>query len=112
MLAHRKMKERVLKKASLFNSSPSPGKPTTPITEMIMGNMMAILPKAEARTRGASLLERVGLTAAGDRRVGTYSGGMRRRLKNLVGIGSKPSRGRNEEMYELVTPFVPDEFGR
>ena len=39
-------------------------------------------------------------------------GGMRRRLKNLVGIGSKPSRGRNEEMYELVTPFVPDEFGR
>ena len=36
--------------------------------------------RAEARRRGAELLERVGLTAAGDRRVGGYSGGMRRRL--------------------------------
>ena len=38
--------------------------------------------------------------------------GMRRRLKNLVGIGNKPQRDRNAEMYELVTPFVPDEYGR
>ena len=37
--------------------------------------------------------------------------GMRRRLKNLVGIG-RPQRDRNAEMYELVTPFVPDEHGR
>lgn len=36
--------------------------------------------------------------------------GMRRRLKNLVGMG-KPQRDRNAEMYELVTPFVPDEHG-
>ncbi|KAI0650329.1 hypothetical protein C8Q79DRAFT_900044 [Trametes meyenii] len=38
--------------------------------------------------------------------------GMRQRLKNLVGIGSRPQRDRNAEMYELVTPFVPDDYGR
>ena len=35
---------------------------------------------AEARRRGDALLDRVGLSQAADRRVGTYSGGMRRRL--------------------------------
>ncbi|HWM11969.1 MAG TPA: ATP-binding cassette domain-containing protein, partial [Solirubrobacteraceae bacterium] len=34
----------------------------------------------EARERATQLLERVGLTDAADRRVGGYSGGMRRRL--------------------------------
>jgi ABC-2 type transport system ATP-binding protein len=35
---------------------------------------------AESERRSTALLERVGLTVAADRRVGTYSGGMRRRL--------------------------------
>jgi ABC-2 type transport system ATP-binding protein len=34
----------------------------------------------EGRARADDLLERVGLTGAADRRIGTYSGGMRRRL--------------------------------
>ena len=38
------------------------------------------LPGAEAKRRGDALLTRVGLMEAADRRVGTYSGGMRRRL--------------------------------
>jgi ABC-2 type transport system ATP-binding protein len=38
------------------------------------------LPKAEARRRAAEVLERFGLTEAGDRPAKTYSGGMRRRL--------------------------------
>jgi ABC-2 type transport system ATP-binding protein len=38
------------------------------------------LPGAEARRRGNALLTRVGMMEAADRRVGTYSGGMRRRL--------------------------------
>jgi ABC-2 type transport system ATP-binding protein len=36
--------------------------------------------KADGHERGQWLLDRVGLTLAADRRVGTYSGGMRRRL--------------------------------
>jgi ABC-2 type transport system ATP-binding protein len=38
------------------------------------------LPPERGRELGDSLLARVGLTQAADRRVGTYSGGMRRRL--------------------------------
>lgn len=43
-----------------------------------------------ADERGASLLERVGLTAAADRRVGTYSGGMRRRLDLALALIHEP----------------------
>ena len=38
------------------------------------------IPKAERRRRGEELIERVGLTDAADRKVGGYSGGMKRRL--------------------------------
>jgi ABC-2 type transport system ATP-binding protein len=48
------------------------------------------LSRSEARARGAELLERVGLTAAGDRRVGTYSGGMRRRLDLALSLVHEP----------------------
>jgi ABC-2 type transport system ATP-binding protein len=46
--------------------------------------------RAEGRRRGAELLERVGLTAAGDRRVGGYSGGMRRRLDLALSLVHEP----------------------
>jgi len=46
--------------------------------------------RADARRRGAELLERVGLTAAGDRRVGGYSGGMRRRLDLAMSLVHEP----------------------
>jgi ABC-2 type transport system ATP-binding protein len=45
-------------------------------------------PPREARANAAAVLDRLGLAEAGDRRVGTYSGGMRRRLDlgaSLVG---------------------------
>jgi ABC-2 type transport system ATP-binding protein len=38
------------------------------------------MPKAERTRRGDELIERVGLTDAADRKVGGYSGGMKRRL--------------------------------
>ena len=41
--------------------------------------------------RAGELLERVGLTEAGDRRVGTYSGGMRRRLDLALALIHRPS---------------------
>jgi ABC-2 type transport system ATP-binding protein len=48
------------------------------------------LRQAEARTVAQSLLERVGLTEAADRRVGGYSGGMRRRLDLALALVHRP----------------------
>jgi ABC-2 type transport system ATP-binding protein len=45
---------------------------------------------AAARERAGDLLERVGLTQAGDRRVGGYSGGMRRRLDLALALVHRP----------------------
>ena len=45
---------------------------------------------AEAKRRAAELLDRVGLTEAGDRRVGGYSGGMRRRLDLALALVHRP----------------------
>ncbi len=44
----------------------------------------------EGTQRAADLLERVGLTAAGGRRVGQYSGGMRRRLDLALALIHRP----------------------
>ncbi|MGI8664189.1 MAG: ATP-binding cassette domain-containing protein [Acidimicrobiales bacterium] len=46
--------------------------------------------KADALRRTDALLERVGLTAAAGRRVGTYSGGMRRRLDLAMSLIHEP----------------------
>jgi ABC-2 type transport system ATP-binding protein len=45
---------------------------------------------AEARARAVALLDRVGLTEAADRRVGGYSGGMRRRLDLALALVHRP----------------------
>ncbi len=49
------------------------------------------IPSSQTKSRSAELLERVGLTAAGDRRVGTYSGGMRRRLDLALSLIHQPT---------------------
>ncbi|HWC13149.1 MAG TPA: ATP-binding cassette domain-containing protein [Actinomycetota bacterium] len=46
--------------------------------------------RAESARRGEELLSTVGLTAAADRRVGTYSGGMRRRLDLALSLVHEP----------------------
>ena len=48
------------------------------------------LGRAERERRGAELLERVGLTDAADRRVGGYSGGMKRRLDLALALIHQP----------------------
>ena len=48
-------------------------------------------PRSEADRRGDVLLERVGLVGAANRRVGTYSGGMRRRLDLALSLVHEPS---------------------
>jgi ABC-2 type transport system ATP-binding protein len=46
--------------------------------------------KAERERRGAELLGRVGLSQAADRKVGGYSGGMRRRLDLALALAHRP----------------------
>jgi ABC-2 type transport system ATP-binding protein len=48
------------------------------------------LPPAERRSQSQALLERVGLTEAADRRVGGYSGGMKRRLDLALALVHSP----------------------
>ncbi len=48
------------------------------------------VPKAERRSRGDELIERVGLTEAADRKVGGYSGGMKRRLDLALALVHRP----------------------
>jgi ABC-2 type transport system ATP-binding protein len=49
------------------------------------------LSKADRTRRGDELLERVGLTEAADRKVGGYSGGMKRRLDLAMALVHGPS---------------------
>jgi ABC-2 type transport system ATP-binding protein len=49
------------------------------------------LSKADRTRRGDELLERVGLTEAADRKVGGYSGGMKRRLDLAMALVHSPS---------------------
>ncbi|MGH2987278.1 MAG: ATP-binding cassette domain-containing protein [Solirubrobacterales bacterium] len=48
------------------------------------------IPKAEAMRRGDELIDRVGLADAADRKVGGYSGGMRRRLDLALALVHSP----------------------
>jgi ABC-2 type transport system ATP-binding protein len=48
------------------------------------------LPREERAARGTQLLERVGLAEAADRKVGGYSGGMKRRLDLALALVHRP----------------------
>jgi ABC-2 type transport system ATP-binding protein len=48
------------------------------------------IPRAERKPRAAELLERVGLSEAADRKVGGYSGGMKRRLDLALALVHRP----------------------
>ena len=64
------------------------------MTGMELLHLQAVLygiPASHTKSRAGELLERVGLSAAGDRRVGTYSGGMRRRLDLALSLIHQPT---------------------
>ncbi len=56
---------------------------------VLQGTLQGI-PKAVRAARASELLERVGLTEAADRRVGGYSGGMKRRLDLALALVHSP----------------------
>jgi ABC-2 type transport system ATP-binding protein len=49
------------------------------------------IPRSKRRSRSQELLERVGLTLAADRKVGGYSGGMKRRLDLALALAHRPT---------------------
>ena len=55
----------------------------------LQATLHGIAPRS-VRARGADLIGRVGLSGAADRRVGTYSGGMRRRLDLAMALIHEP----------------------
>ncbi len=64
------------------------------MTGMELLKLQAVLygiARGEQHQRAGDLLERVGLSAAADRRVGTYSGGMRRRLDLALALIHEPT---------------------
>ncbi|MBL0888696.1 ATP-binding cassette domain-containing protein [Myceligenerans indicum] len=72
------------------------------------------LPRAEARSRAARLLDRFGLREAAGRPAGTYSGGMRRRLDLAASLVGAPrilfldepttglDPGKREELWQTI----------
>ncbi|HYI17166.1 MAG TPA: ATP-binding cassette domain-containing protein [Solirubrobacteraceae bacterium] len=57
---------------------------------LVMQGALHGLNARDRKTRAKDLLERVGLTEAADRRVGGYSGGMRRRLDLALALVHRP----------------------
>ncbi len=62
----------------------------TGLENLTMVGRLYGMPRAEAKRRGAELLERFDLTAAGRRVTQTYSGGMRRRLDLAAALVANP----------------------
>ena len=74
----------------------------------------------DARSRAEDLLERFGLVEAADRRAGTYSGGMRRRLDLAAGLIGRPpvvlldepttglDPGSRQELWRIVEELRRD----
>jgi ABC-2 type transport system ATP-binding protein len=58
---------------------------------LIMVGQLCRLPRRQAKRRAAELLDRFDLTAAADRGVKTYSGGMRRRLDLAASLVAGPT---------------------
>jgi hypothetical protein len=60
--------------------------------------------------RLAKMVDQFYPTPAGGEEEVRRKGG-RALIGRLMGRPSKPQRGRNADVYDLVTPFVPDEWG-
>src|ERR671934_224846 len=68
------------------------------------------LPRIEGKQRGNELLERVGLTRAADRKVRTYSGGMKRWLDLAEIVRALDAESLKVEHLQLHQPSLDDVF--
>jgi ABC-2 type transport system ATP-binding protein len=88
VLGHDIVKEAraVRSRVSLTGQSASVDDQLTGVENLVFLGRLLGYSWAQARSRAAELLEAFGLTEAGGRLVGTYSGGMRRRIDIAAGI--------------------------
>jgi ABC-2 type transport system ATP-binding protein len=87
----RKNRSQVRRSISLTGQFAALDEAQTGEENLRMMGRLAKLSRAEARQRAAELIGRFDLTAAARRRVGTYSGGMRRRLDIAASLVGRPS---------------------
>jgi ABC-2 type transport system ATP-binding protein len=72
--------DQVKRRIALTGQAAAVDDALTGTENLVMLGRLSGLPRRAARARASELLQRFGLTDAAARRVGTYSGGMRRRL--------------------------------
>ena len=87
----RRDRSRVRRKISLTGQFAALDEMQTGTENLRMMGRLSGLSRAEARPRARELLEQFDLTKAADRRVATYSGGMRRRLDIAASLVARPS---------------------
>ena len=69
--------------------------------------MLQAIPRAERKARQDELLDRVGLTEAADRKVGGYSGGMKRRLDLALALVHRPQHPLPRRADDRARPAEP-----
>ena len=69
--------------------------------------MLQAVPRAERKPRQNELLDRVGLTEAADRKVGGYSGGMKRRLDLALALVHRPTHPLPRRADDRPRPAEP-----
>jgi ABC-2 type transport system ATP-binding protein len=82
--------EALRSKIGLAGQSAAVDENLTGLENIEMVGRLYHLPPAEARRRAGEILERFGLSDAGDRHAKTYSGGMRRRLDVAASLVARP----------------------
>lgn len=84
----------------------------TGVENLVLLGRLLDLPGRHARQRADQLLDLVGLTDAGGRRVSTYSGGMRRRLDLAAGLVGEPQVLFLDEPTTGLDPGKRDDLWR
>src|SRR5690625_4836365 len=72
---------------------------------LMFSGQLANLPKLEAIQRTDDLLKRVGISKAQNKRIGTYSGGMKQRLGIAQAIIHKPKLLMMDEPVSSLDPI-------
>jgi oleandomycin transport system ATP-binding protein len=115
---------RVRRMIGLTGQYASVDEDLTATENLVLIGRLLDLRKGEARARAAELLDRFELAGDADRKVSTYSGGMRRRLDLAAGMIARPAvvyldepttgldPGRREEAWRLIRSMTSGGWSR